>query len=945
MIFRQVLLWIAMDMSGKICLRSAQVSEDYTQGQPFNAGQTFGTQGASTELQSILDRVKDERLRLLRLLKDCETRFGSMGVVPPAEEIAKLTGKVRAIDDAVRNRYTQLRHDETLLDKRAYQIDQLRECVQGLADQINSQIEQVNSQVEQARAIKPDLVAAKQAVKAAMDVIVQDARTQLSQLGDNVGGQLGDFRNAQASGIEQLGEARREIENVFTGIDDRLAAAAGLARDEAQKLIDPIFGQLENHTTECGQRIHQIIEAANNTVREKLEALPDEAQKFVEPAKETLNAVIEDARKHTASLNDTLHTLDPRLQEFNDKADNAIEQRLKALPYQVNKTFEPARDELNNVIEDARSRTDTLNEAVQELGPRLQDFTNKADDAIDQRIDKLPAQAQAALDGLVEEQLESHRDALTEHKAVLDNRLKEFDSMLAERFNKHQASLDQRDQEMTHGIDEMFARKQAELTRALDERGQALNDQQSALDKRLEEFDATLTERFSKHHLALDEHDQEITHRIDELVTRKQAELIIELDERSQTMTDQLLAKQRDLLDHEAGVLDAKRKTLREEADKASQALTDIWDSKTLQASAKAKAGADTLLVELSKRVDKALDNAGDRADEIGQQIHGQLTASLDQSHAEAIDTARKLEGESKGISEKADKLAAEAARTIERSMREHVVDTMTRADAITDPFKARLEDALENHRKLADEFSRTTEAELSEKAKVHWDAFRHDTQAALEKQKQLLESQAKATIEDTQQTMRQNVQELCTSSQSMVDLIEQQLTRKLKGIDPQAQQAFDIIEKQVGERLGQLRENSQSMVQLIEDQLAKRIDGLQPKAVSAARDAELEINEHLSRVREEVENVIVPLRRQAIEELSQISEVGKTVRGVIKGEQVPQAATEPPIVDASNLTAPLQEMASRMGKKAAKLVNAHGESKANNESVPDNTDDDRKAA
>ncbi len=743
------------------------MSEDYTPSQPFPAGQPYGTQGAAAELQSVLDRVKDERLRLLRLLKDCETRFGTMGVVPPAEEIARLTGKVRAIDDAVRNRYTQLRHDETLLEKRSYQVDQLRDGVQELADQLNVQI-------EQARTFKPELAAAKQAVQAAMEQIVQDARTQLNLLGDNVADRLGEFRHAQTSGHEQLRETRQEIEKVFTDIDSRLAAAAGLARDEAQKLIDPIFGQLENHATECGQRIHQIIEAADNTVREKLEALPAQAQKSLGPAKETLDAVIEDAHTHIASVNEAIQSLDSRVLAMTDQTECLIQQQL---------------------------------------------------DSLSQRADQV------------------------------------LESQLEQRLNAHLRTIDTR---------------------------------------------------------------------LEEAINTKQQELIQTLDERGNALTDQLIARQR------------------EETDKVSQTLAEIWDSKASQASAKAGEAADKLLAELRARVDTEIGDASDRAEKMGQQIHGQLTASLDQSHAEAIEATRKIEAEAKGISETADQRAAEVARAIERSMREHVVEAMSRADAITDPFKARLEDALSTHRQLADEFSTTAEAELSGKAKAHWDAFRRDTQAALEKQKQILEDQARATIDATQQHMKQRVQELCVSSQSMVDLIEQQLTRKLKGVQPQAQQAMEAIEKQTGERLSQLRENAQSMVQLVEDQLGKRVAELHPNTVSAAREAERELNEHMDRVRQEVENIIVPLRRQAIEELSQIADVGKSVRGAIKREQATQAnTTEPPVVDASRLTSPLHEMATRMGKKAAKLVSTSNAA----EPIPgqtqdqDNSDDDRKAA
>ncbi len=763
------------------------MSEDYTQGQAFPTGTPFGPQGAANELQSILDRVKDERLRLLRLLKDCESRFGSMGVVPPAEEIARLTGKVRAIDDAVRNRYEQLRHDETILEKRAYQVDQLRDGVQELAEQLNNQI-------TQARSFKPELKTAKLAVQAAMEQIVLDARSQLNLLGDNVADRLGEYRHAQSTGQEQLRETRNEIEKAFTDIDQRLAAAAGLARDEAQKLIDPIFGQLENHATECGQRIQHIIEAADNTVREKLEALPAEAQKTLEPAKETLNAVIEDARTQVASLNDAIQALDGRMLALSDEAEGVLQQH----------------------------------------------------------IDSMSNRAMQLLDKLVTERLADQQTAMDKQQAALDERIRQQDAVLANRFQEQQQALQQR--------------------------------------------------------------ELDISKKLQDLMLQKQAEMIVTLDEQAAALADRLVLQQQDKI--EQSVNSCIEKT----ADEAA------------------------------KRVDDVISEAADRGEDIAQQIKERLAASLDQSLAEAVEASCGIEAEAQAVSKKADEQASKAALAIERSMREHVVEAMSRADAITDPFKARLQEALSNHRQQAEEFSRTAEAELSNKAKAHWDAFRRDTQAALDTQKQALDVQAQDTIEQTQQKMRQRVQELCVSSQSMVDLIEQQLTRKLKGIEPQAQQAIEVVEQQLSERLSQLRENAQAMVQLVEDQMGKRVSEIQPKAVSAARDAERELNEHLDRVREEVENIIVPLRRQAIEELSQIADVGKSVRGVIKREPGAESGTtEPPVVDARKLATPLHEMASRMGKKAAKLVGSHNES----EPIPgqpqsqshDNTNEDRKAA
>lgn len=754
------------------------MNDNYPTSQPFHAGPAHGTHGAAAEIESILERVRDERLRLLRLLKDCESRFGTSGVVPPAEEVARLTGKVRAIDDAVKNRYTQLRHDETLVEKRAYQVDQLRECVQGLADQVNSQI-------ELAKNIEPNISAVRRAAQNETDQVLRNARAQLDQLNESMNDRLSEYRHAQTLGHEQLRETRREIEQAFKDIDDRLASAAGRARDEAQKLIDPIFGQLENHATECGNRVRQIVESTDEIVQHKLEALPAQAQKALEPARETLDSVIEDARAQVASVNDTLGSLSGRMQEMSDKAEGLIQHQL---------------------------------------------------DAVTQRAERI-------LQGQFDQKLQ-------EHLATLD----------------------------------------ARITEALDARRDAL---------------------------------------------------ITQLNDRAAAQADELLARQQQQIEH----------TVNERVQRAADEMTRRFEALITDANNRAETSAQQIKDRLAASIDQTRAEAARAADETEAQaraIEERVQGSMQRQLNNLTESMDRIEMRAAEINDKAERQARKVGEIIESNMREQVVSAMSRAEAITEPFKARLSEALAEHQKLSDDCSKAAEAELSAKAKAHWDAFRNDTKAALDKQKQALEVEAQSTIEETQQAMRQRIQEMCASSQSMVDLIEQQLTRRLKGMEPQTHQAIETLEKQFNERISRLRENAQSMVALAEDQLSKRVAELQPKAVNAARDAERELNEHLDRVREEVENVVAPLRRQVIEELSQIADLGKSIRGAVRREQGAEAgSTEPPVIDTRKLASPLQEMASRMGRKAARLVGARNEAEETAESAEasDNPDTERKAA
>lgn len=740
------------------------MSDNFPQGQSFDTGFNFGLQGPAAEMEGILDRVKDERLRLLRLLKDCEARFGTTGVVPPAEEIARLTGKVRAIDEAVRERYKQLRHDETMVEKRAYQIDQLRECIQELTDQLESQI-------EKAKQAKPNLTAAREQVQNEADRVLDQSRAQVAQIGQAMASRLEEYRNAQQLGQEQLREARREIERVFSDIDQRLAAAAGLARDEAQKLIDPIFTQLENHATECGERIRELVDATDDNIRRKLEALPAQAQKTLEPTRDSLDGVIEDARKEVAAVNETLDAFNTRVQDLNEQSDRLVKQHL---------------------------------------------------DTIDERVDQ------------------------------------------------------------------MLEKRVAQRMQALEER--------------------------------LEQREQEILGKLESLMLDKQAEMIVSLDEQLANHSQRLIEKHHGLIDE----------TVSQRMDTAAEALSRKVDMLLSDAEQRGETLAQQVKDRLAASLEQSRVEAEDEAvrlDDLMQEDANRVLANVDQQRAKVSHAIEQMENQAIELAEKAEVRVTEVGEKIESTMREHVVNAMSQAEAITGPFKDRIDEALGEQRRISEEIAEATLSQLIEQADKHFEGFRAQARTILEQYQNEVDVQSDTALDQVHENMRRRIQELSSSSQSMVELIEKQLARRLKSIEPEAQQTADAVEKQISDRLSRMRENAEAMVKLVEDQLGKRVAELQPSAINAARDAEHELGEHMDRIRREVESTIAPLRKQIVEELANVAEVGKRLRNLGRPESAgaprssePNAA-EPPIVDVSRLTTPLQEMASRIGKKPVKFA------------------------
>ena len=821
------------------------MSDNTPLGQSFDSGFNFGIQGPAAEMQAMLDRAKDERLRLVRLLKDCEARFGTTGVVPPAEEIARLTGKVRAIDEAVRERYKQLRHDETMVQKRAYQIDQLRECVQGLTDQLDQQI-------DKAKRVKPDLAAVRELVQGEADRVLDQSRAQVSQIGQAMAARLEEYRNAQLAGEDQLRASRREIEQVFRDIDERLAAAAGLARDEAQKLIDPIFTQLETHATDCGQRIRELVEMTDDLVMQKLESLPAEAQKALAPTRDSLDGVIEDAKQQIARVNETLDSLDGRMLQFSEQTDQLLHDRLESLPGKAFEVLAPARTALDKLVADAREQVSSVNDTLAIFDARVKELTGHCEGIVERHQGKLEEQACQTLDKLT-----------------------------------------------------------AERVQQIDER--------------------------------LEQREREMLRELERVVLDRQAEVMLSVDEMLSNHSKQMLEKHTGLIDE----------TMRQRMDAAAEAINKKIDTMLADAEQRAETMGQQVKDRLAASIEQTRVEAEDdavRLEDLIEADAGRALANMEQQRTKVAKAIEQIESQAIDLGEKVDQRATDVGQMIETTLREHVVSAMSQAETFTEPYKARLEATLEEHRRRADEIVGSARTQLVEQAESHFGDIRSQARDLLDRYQSEINEQSDAAIDQVQTNMRDRIQELATSSQQMVSMIEKQLSRRLKVIEPQAQQTADAVEQQIGERLSRLRENAEAMVQLVEDQLGKRIAELQPSAINAARSAEDTLNEQLNRIRQEVEGAVAPLRKQVMEELANMAELSKNLRGLGRADHPAGlkagGGSEAPVVDISRLTTPLQEMASRIGMKPVKLAGSPEMADAGQPRGGDNEpDDDRQAA
>lgn len=202
------------------------------------------TQETSVELATLLDRARQERFRLLELLKDTREQAEQAAadiadihlpiatpVAPDDEAVARLIGKVERLRDAVAARLDSLQKAEVRVDRRLQQLERMEMKLVNLA-------ERLGSIVDEAHGIEPVMEEAAD-ISARLGSLVEQAKQ--AKVGDPTDWTLRETDAAAdqlAARIQDMVASQNEwLAETFAAADDDLQARGRRFKEEMEALL------------------------------------------------------------------------------------------------------------------------------------------------------------------------------------------------------------------------------------------------------------------------------------------------------------------------------------------------------------------------------------------------------------------------------------------------------------------------------------------------------------------------------------------------------------------------------------------------------------------------------------------------------------------------------------------------------------------------------------
>lgn len=202
------------------------------------------THQTSAELATLLDRARQERFRLLELLKDTREQAEhaaeaiadmnlpiAMPVAPDEEALARLIGKVERLRDAVAGRLESLQQAEVRVDRRLQQLERMEMKLVNLA-------ERLGSIVDEAHGLEPVMEEAAD-LSARLGGLVAQAKE--AHLGDPTDWTLRETDAAAdqlAARIQDMIQSQNEwLAETFAAADDDMQARGRRFKGEIEALL------------------------------------------------------------------------------------------------------------------------------------------------------------------------------------------------------------------------------------------------------------------------------------------------------------------------------------------------------------------------------------------------------------------------------------------------------------------------------------------------------------------------------------------------------------------------------------------------------------------------------------------------------------------------------------------------------------------------------------
>ncbi|WP_432797129.1 hypothetical protein [Poriferisphaera sp. WC338] len=480
------------------------------------------TQGMIAELNATLERAREERFRLIRTVKDCESRAAMTGANPAADGVAKLAVRINQLDTAIDKRFATLAQSESREDKRIAQLSRLERSIGKMAERIQQQF-------EAAQNIDKDVSRINKHLHAAADSALGSAKSKLDKLNQRIDTRLSQLKETEQTLTDNITSLSAEIQEAATAVDTHLDQALTKAREEAEKLSAPLAKKLDEQFQSYASRLDPMFDGVKAELEKIFDASKLDADETMRPVYEKLQAAYDHVDGHAKQIVDNF------TEEINQCFNQKFNQHNQAFTSKSAHLEEQIKQHAETFGSQLTSMHEQLTQLADEKHSMLKDHIVKNEKLIAERVDSNTAGKLDDLARNIESRIADSKKQLEAHfKSAQRNYFADVDQKLDQmkvRADEHAAEVSAN---LENDIDTTMQNANQRATSVITRFNQTFDNRFSEANSKINGVDEKLKTKLQSHIDSYiqqaDEFEQPYQHHLDQMLARAEYTLSQRVD-------------------------------------------------------------------------------------------------------------------------------------------------------------------------------------------------------------------------------------------------------------------------------------------------------------------------------------------------------------------------------------------------------------------------------
>jgi hypothetical protein len=226
-------------------------------------------QAVAGELLDVVERAKEERLRLLRQLREVESRVAAAAQAarPPGEVADVILRRIEQAEARLAQRLTELKDAEAALRRHSDAAVRIEASLSRLSGTLTEQLEVVRPAVKEVGQIKQQL-------RDAAHAAIEQTRTSLEALRSPVMEELARLERCEQTAAEQVEAVRARVEAQMQTAAEHASKRMQSIADELREQAGEILTRFaEAMREQADQRVDERIDRVNEQLDHHLRAV------------------------------------------------------------------------------------------------------------------------------------------------------------------------------------------------------------------------------------------------------------------------------------------------------------------------------------------------------------------------------------------------------------------------------------------------------------------------------------------------------------------------------------------------------------------------------------------------------------------------------------------------------------------------------------------------